>query len=358
LFFALTVRAKLLAREATYRRTCALPEREVDLRFAELADDLTAARRQKSKKWRQVSVTFAKRARISLRYDWRVNTMRKCCQACTRAQDMPMRLLKLLLLLCVCAAGHAAAGPYDDAYAAYNRGDFAKAMALWMPLAERGDTRAQWDIATMYENGQGVPVDLVRAYLWFSLAATAKEQRHLESHRDKFAGRMTSDQIAMARAMSLRCLQSRYATCNDSKDIAAAPPLPSRGGSITYVPMKKAGGTFAVPVLINNAITLDFTVDSGASDVSIPVDVVSTLIRMGTIKATDFIGEQTYVLADGSRVKSKTFRIRSLRVGDRVLENVTGSVAGENGSLLLGQSFLGRFKSWSIDNGRHALVLE
>ena len=26
--------------------------------------------------------------------------------------------------------------------------------------------------------------------------------------------------------------------------------------------------------------------------------------------------------------------------------------------LLFGQSFLSRFKSWSIDNGKHALVLE
>jgi hypothetical protein len=29
--------------------------------------------------------------------------------------------------------------------------------------------------------------------------------------------------------------------------------------------MKKEGGTYVVPVLINNAITLDFIVDSGAS---------------------------------------------------------------------------------------------
>jgi len=122
--------------------------------------------------------------------------------------------------------------------------------------------------------------------------------------------------------------------------------------------MKKEGGTYVVPVLINNAITLDFTVDSGASDVTIPEDVVSTLMRMETIRDTDFLGERTYTLADGSKVKSKTFRIRSLKVGDHVLENVTGSVASTKGSLLLGQSFLGRFKSWSIDNTKHVLVLE
>jgi DNA invertase Pin-like site-specific DNA recombinase len=69
------------------------------------------------------------------------------------------------------------------------------------------------------------------------------------------------------------------------------------------------------------------------------------------------LGERTYVLADGSKVPSQTFRIRSLKVGNQVLENVNGSIASVNGSLLLGQSFLGRFRSWSVDNSRHALLL-
>jgi predicted aspartyl protease len=102
---------------------------------------------------------------------------------------------------------------------------------------------------------------------------------------------------------------------------------------------------------------LDFVVDSGASDVSIPADVVMTLMRTGTLKDSDFLGEKTYVLADGSKVPSQTFRIRSLKVGDKVLQNVNGSIAPVQGSLLLGQSFLSRFKSWLVDNGKHALLL-
>jgi Aspartyl protease len=72
-----------------------------------------------------------------------------------------------------------------------------------------------------------------------------------------------------------------------------------------------------VPVSINGQLTLKFTIDSGASDVSVPADVVSTLIRTETITASDFLGTQTYTLADGS-------------------------VAPAKGTLLLGQSFLGR----------------
>ena len=55
---------------------------------------------------------------------------------------------------------------------------------------------------------------------------------------------------------------------------------------------------------------------------------------------------------------SQLFRIRSLNVGGHTLSNVLGSVAPASASLLLGQSFLSRFKSWSIDNGRHVLVLK
>ena len=57
-------------------------------------------------------------------------------------------------------------------------------------------------------------------------------------------------------------------------------------------------------------------------------------------------------------MKTKTFRIRSLKVGDKVVENVLGSVADVKGSLLLGQSFLSRFKKVSFDYSQGTLVLE
>ena len=126
---------------------------------------------------------------------------------------------------------------------------------------------------------------------------------------------------------------------------------------VTEVPLVHYGGAFAVPVLINDFMVLHFTVDSGAADVSIPADVVMTMERSGTLSERDFLGERQYVLADGSIVTSRTFRIRSLKVGDRVIENVLGSEAHVSGSLLLGQSFLKNFTSWSIDNNQQVLIL-
>lgn len=132
-------------------------------------------------------------------------------------------------------------------------------------------------------------------------------------------------------------------------------PLP---GGPDEVSLKMEGGTFVVPVSINDRITLDFHIDSGAADVAVPADVVLTLIRTGTIQQGDFLGTQTYVMADGHSVPSQTFRIRSLKVGGKVLENVTASVSDIKGDLLLGQSFLRRFSSWSIDNQRQVLILK
>jgi predicted aspartyl protease len=124
------------------------------------------------------------------------------------------------------------------------------------------------------------------------------------------------------------------------------------------VKMVESGGIYHVPVVINGALKLDFIVDSGASDVSIPADVVLTLMRTGTIKRSDFIGTEKYRLADGSAVESRTFIIRSLKVGDRTATDVRASIADVNAPLLLGQSFLKGFKSWSQNNAAHELVLE
>ncbi len=136
-----------------------------------------------------------------------------------------------------------------------------------------------------------------------------------------------------------------------------AVPVPEGAATTFEVVLRKQNGVLLVPVLINDKIPLDFVLDSGAADVSIPADVVLTLIRTGTLTEADFMGTNSYVLADGSKVPSQAFRIRSLKVGDQTLKNVVGSVASVNGSLLLGQSFLTRFKSWSIDNVRQVLVL-
>ena len=108
---------------------------------------------------------------------------------------------------------------------------------------------------------------------------------------------------------------------------------------------------------IDNTTTINFTVDSGAADVMIPIDVVSALIKSGTLKQEDYIGNQTFTLADGSKLPSVRFKLASLQVGDQTFTDVVASVAPAAGSALLGQSFLSRFASWTLDNTTGTLTL-
>lgn len=216
---------------------------------------------------------------------------------------------------------------------------YSEAVTWHQMAAKQGDDNSQYHLALMYENGVGVEQNEAMAMLWFRKAADQGNPR------------------AKTRLDGLNALKEQLPRTNDHSVTAPQSNADARK-NVRFVPLSQQGGVYTVPVRINDAINLGFVLDSGSADVSIPAEVVLTLKRTGTIAESDFIGSQTYTLADGSQVASKTFRIRSLKLGDIVVENVTGSVAKTGAGLLLGQSFLSRFKSWSVDNAQHVLVLE
>jgi len=112
-----------------------------------------------------------------------------------------------------------------------------------------------------------------------------------------------------------------------------------------------------VPGVVNNVVTLNFVVDSGAADVTIPANVVATLKSAGALSDSDFTGRETRGLADGSKISAETFRIRSLSIGGWLVHDVMAAVTPAGADALLGQAFFGRAKNWSIDNVNQTLVL-
>lgn len=164
-----------------------------------------------------------------------------------------------------------------------------------------------------------------------------------------------------------RCINSpQYAFTPDRYQSTSRQdqPTPSQSLSISSSPspteeilLVQVGGVYTMPVEINGVLTLNFILDSGASEVNIPADVVLTLVRAGTIKDTDFLSGKTYVLADGSELKSPRFIIRSLKIGRQQITNVPASVGSLTSPLLLGQSLLGRLGTWGIDNQRKVLII-
>lgn len=139
--------------------------------------------------------------------------------------------------------------------------------------------------------------------------------------------------------------------------IGTAGSLSSPDEHTDEVNLVHEGGVFEIPVQINGAITLKFIIDSGAADVQIPIDVFSTLIRADTIVPDDIIGPASYTIANGATQKTIRFRIRELKIGHFVLKNVAASVGSSKSDLLLGQSFLTNFDSWTFDNRQHVLKL-
>lgn len=79
--------------------------------------------------------------------------------------------LYVAMLLVVAVAGTAKAGPFEDAVAAYEAGDYATAYRLQRPLGDQGFVKAQVNLGIMYAHGHGVPRDDVEAIRWFRKAA-------------------------------------------------------------------------------------------------------------------------------------------------------------------------------------------
>ena len=67
------------------------------------------------------------------------------------------------LLASLRVAAPVEAQSYDDAVEAAQSGEYAKALILLHPLADRGDARGQFYLGTVYGNGLGVPQDHAEA---------------------------------------------------------------------------------------------------------------------------------------------------------------------------------------------------
>jgi len=61
---------------------------------------------------------------------------------------------------------------------AWQRSDYATAVAVWRPLAEKGDADAQFNLGQAYRLGRGVSINLAAAQTWFERAA---EKGHLDA---------------------------------------------------------------------------------------------------------------------------------------------------------------------------------
>ena len=86
---------------------------------------------------------------------------------------MPLHgaIAALIVALSLILPPSVARADYAGALAAFNEGDYATALAEFTPMAQRGDTRAQFHLGEMYFNGWGVEADHREAFRWYRRGA-------------------------------------------------------------------------------------------------------------------------------------------------------------------------------------------
>lgn len=160
-------------------------------------------------------------------------------------------LAAVILSLALASIGSAAhAGKWEDATAAFARKEYAAALKLLRPLAEKGHALAQYQVALMHKMGLGVTKDqkearkwsrlaakqgnpqaqlllgslyykqdsnespdVVRAYMWYEASA---EQGNAEAKKEivSLTKEMTPQQVTDAREKAQKCVSSKYELCD------------------------------------------------------------------------------------------------------------------------------------------------
>ena len=163
-----------------------------------------------------------------------------------------MKMFRHLDSAAVLALGAAgvSAQDFDKGVEAFRSGDFKSALKEWLPLAEQGNSWAQYGVGKMFRRGNGVDQNYVEALRWYRLSAhqgffnsqfelgamyalgQGVLQDYVRSHmwynvasvngsgfggteRDEIAAKMTPEDISKAQAMASECMSSGYANCRD-----------------------------------------------------------------------------------------------------------------------------------------------
>ena len=119
------------------------------------------------------------------------------------------------------------------------------------------------------------------------------------------------------------------------------------------------GSVFEVNVEFNSVLKLDMILDTGAAEVYLTKDIVLTLIKAKTINENDILEGGYFMDASGNVNKSVRFNMREIKIGNKIIENVSCGVNEKvDGVNLLGLSFLKKLKSIRLNFEKNEMELK
>jgi aspartyl protease family protein len=126
----------------------------------------------------------------------------------------------------------------------------------------------------------------------------------------------------------------------------------------TIVKMENNNGVKYVGIEING-LKLKFIFDTGASSICISSAEATVLYRQGTLQKEDILDVQYFQDATGKVSAGTRINLRTVKIGNRVLQNIEAIVIDNNEApLLLGQSAFEKFGKITIDNTNNQIILE
>ena len=117
------------------------------------------------------------------------------------------------------------------------------------------------------------------------------------------------------------------------------------------------GGTFNVDCSVNG-LPLSMIFDTGASDVTISKVEADFMLKNDYLSKDDIKGKKYYQVADGGISEGTVITLKEVKIGDAVLHNVDASVVkSQKAPLLLGESVLQKFGTFTVDNINSKLII-
>lgn len=108
-----------------------------------------------------------------------------------------------------------------------------------------------------------------------------------------------------------------------------------------------------------NGIRLRFIFDTGASSICISPAEANVLYRQGTLRKEDILDKEYFQDATGKISEGTKVNLRSVKIGNKILENIEATVIDNiNAPLLLGQSVLENFGKIEIDNENGQIIFK
>jgi len=91
------------------------------------------------------------------------------------------KTLSIILMASLFSGSLLAQNTFEDGYKKAATGDYASAIKIWQPLAEKGDPLAQSNLGILFENGWGVTQSPETAVYWYKKAA---EQEQIDAQHN------------------------------------------------------------------------------------------------------------------------------------------------------------------------------